>query len=164
MHPRKPLILPSTLTWAHVKHSLCAGFLTRFYTHTRTHTHTHTTPHAPRRTLVLIVVRTPSTTACALGYESVCARQNALVQDGQHMIVCVCVYVCVCVFPTSQGVAALFPPCLFDDGRPGRGSMAVGWEATSGKFGVAARMLALLWEKTDDKYVPTHTHTHAHIF
>ncbi len=51
----------------------------------------------------------------------------------------------------AQGVAHLFPPCLFDDGRPGRGAMAVGWEDTSGKFGVAARMLAVLWHETDDK-------------
>lgn len=52
-----------------------------------------------------------------------------------------------------QGVAELFPPGLFDDGRPGRGPMCVGWEATSGKFALCARMLGLLWDETDDRCV-----------
>ena len=50
-------------------------------------------------------------------------------------------------------MAALFPPLLFDDGRPGRGGMASGWELSSGKFAVAARMLHLLSTETDERCV-----------
>ncbi|GFH25830.1 uncharacterized protein HaLaN_23862, partial [Haematococcus lacustris] len=58
-----------------------------------------------------------------------------------------------------EGVAALFPPCLFDDGRPGRGGCAPGWETTSGKFAVATRMLALLWAETQDRIVIVSNYT-----
>ncbi|KAL6760316.1 SNF2 family N-terminal domain-containing protein [Haematococcus lacustris] len=60
---------------------------------------------------------------------------------------------------TCRGVAALFPPCLFDDGRPGRGGCAPGWETTSGKFAVATRMLALLWAETQDRIVIVSNYT-----
>jgi hypothetical protein len=50
-----------------------------------------------------------------------------------------------------EGVGALFPPGLFDNGRPGRGEMALGWEQLSGKMGFVAQLLAVLRQTTDDK-------------
>ncbi|KAK9808913.1 hypothetical protein WJX72_006358 [[Myrmecia] bisecta] len=52
-----------------------------------------------------------------------------------------------------------FPPGLFDDGRPGRGSMPLGWEALSGKFCVLAKMLAKLRADTDDRIVIVSNYT-----
>jgi hypothetical protein len=40
-----------------------------------------------------------------------------------------------------QHLARHFPPGLFDNGRPGRGGLAQGWELLSGKMAVTARML-----------------------
>ena len=48
-------------------------------------------------------------------------------------------------------MAELFPPGLFDNGRPGRGGLAMGWEFVGGKMAVVARMLDLLKTTTDDK-------------
>lgn len=48
---------------------------------------------------------------------------------------------------------------VFDDGRLNRGGMAIGWEALSGKFGVVAKMLAILWKQTDDKIVIVSNYT-----
>jgi hypothetical protein len=67
-----------------------------------------------------------------------------------------------------EGVGELFPPGLFDNGRPGRGDMAVGWEELSGKFAFVARLLAVLRSSGDDKCAVGHelppqlhtTHTH----
>jgi hypothetical protein len=50
-----------------------------------------------------------------------------------------------------EGVGELFPPGLFDNGRPGRGEMALGWEQLSGKMGFVAQLLAVLRQTTDDK-------------
>jgi hypothetical protein len=50
-----------------------------------------------------------------------------------------------------EGVGELFPPGLFDNGRPGRGEMALGWEGLSGKMGFVAQLLAVLRQTTDDK-------------
>lgn len=46
----------------------------------------------------------------------------------------------------------VFPVGVFDDGRAGRGGMAHGWEALSGKMAVLARMLHLLYTTTDDRW------------
>jgi DNA repair and recombination protein RAD54 and RAD54-like protein len=48
---------------------------------------------------------------------------------------------------------------VFDDGRPGRGGLAAGWEALSGKFSVLAKMLHLLWHRTHDKIVIVSNYT-----
>ena len=59
----------------------------------------------------------------------------------------------VCGLPTPlQNVACLFPPGVFDDGRAGRGGMAMGWETLSGKMAVLARMLHVLYTETDDRW------------
>jgi hypothetical protein len=50
-----------------------------------------------------------------------------------------------------EGVAGLFPPGVFDNGRAGRGGLAVGWEYLGGKMAVVARMLDVLKATTDDK-------------
>lgn len=50
-----------------------------------------------------------------------------------------------------EGVADLFPPGLFDNGRPGRGGLALGWELLGSKMAVVARMLELLRQHTTDK-------------
>ena len=50
-----------------------------------------------------------------------------------------------------EGVGELFPPGLFDSGRPARGDMALGWEATSGKFALVVALLEVLRATTDDK-------------
>lgn len=50
-----------------------------------------------------------------------------------------------------EGVGALMPPGLFDNGRPGRGEMALGWEELSGKLALVARLLAVLRHTCDDK-------------
>lgn len=50
-----------------------------------------------------------------------------------------------------EGVGELFPPGLFDGGRPGRGEMALGWEGTSGKFALVVSLLEVLRATTDDK-------------
>lgn len=50
-----------------------------------------------------------------------------------------------------EGVGALFPPGIFDNGRPGRGGLAVGWECLSGKMALVARMLETLKSTTDDR-------------
>ena len=50
-----------------------------------------------------------------------------------------------------QGVERLFPIGVFDNGRPGRGGLAMGWELLSGKMAVAARMLHVLHTETDDR-------------
>ena len=52
-----------------------------------------------------------------------------------------------------------FPPGLLDDGRVGRGGMSAGWEHLSGKFGVLARMLAVLWTQTADRIVIVSNYT-----
>ena len=52
-----------------------------------------------------------------------------------------------------------FPEGVFDDGRLGRGQMAEGWEMTSGKFAVLARMLATLFHKTRDRIVVVSNYT-----
>eukprot|EP00775_Hariotina_reticulata_P012633 gene12633-12762_t len=38
-----------------------------------------------------------------------------------------------------EGVGELFPPGLFDNGRPGRGDMALGWEELSGNTSITKR-------------------------
>lgn len=48
---------------------------------------------------------------------------------------------------------------VFDDGRPGRGGLAAGWEALSGKFAVLAQMLDILWNRTRDKIVIVSNYT-----
>lgn len=48
---------------------------------------------------------------------------------------------------------------VFDDGRPGRGGLAVGWEALSGKFAIVADMLEILWTRTRDKIVIVSNYT-----
>lgn len=48
---------------------------------------------------------------------------------------------------------------MFDDGRPGRGGLAAGWEALSGKFAVLAQMLDILWNRTRDKIVIVSNYT-----
>jgi len=50
-----------------------------------------------------------------------------------------------------EGVGELMPPGLFDNGRPGRGEMALGWEELSGKLALVARLLAVLRSTCDDK-------------
>lgn len=50
-----------------------------------------------------------------------------------------------------QNVGDLFPPGLFDNGRVGRGGMALGWELLGGKMAVLARMLHLLHTETQDR-------------
>jgi hypothetical protein len=52
-----------------------------------------------------------------------------------------------------EGVGALMPPGLFDNGRAGRGDMALGWEELSGKLALVARLLAVLRATCDDKCV-----------
>ena len=52
-----------------------------------------------------------------------------------------------------QNVGDIFPPGVFDNGRPGRGGMAIGWEELSGKMAVLARMLHVLYTETDDRWV-----------
>ncbi|KAG2497992.1 hypothetical protein HYH03_004251 [Edaphochlamys debaryana] len=58
-----------------------------------------------------------------------------------------------------ENVGSLFPPGLFDNGRAGRGGMAVGWEAVSGKMAVLARMLHLLYTETNDRIVLVSNYT-----
>ncbi|WIA32931.1 hypothetical protein OEZ86_006099 [Tetradesmus obliquus] len=58
-----------------------------------------------------------------------------------------------------EGVGELFPPGLFDNGRPGRGEMALGWECLSGKMGFVAQLLAVLRATTDDKVVIVSNYT-----
>lgn len=58
-----------------------------------------------------------------------------------------------------EGVQALFPPGLFDDGRPGRGGVALGWEALSGKMALVARMLHVLHTSTNDRIVIVSNYT-----
>jgi DNA repair and recombination protein RAD54 and RAD54-like protein len=48
---------------------------------------------------------------------------------------------------------------VFDDGRPGRGGLAAGWESLSGKFAVMAKMLDILWNRTTDKIVIVSNYT-----
>lgn len=50
-----------------------------------------------------------------------------------------------------EGIGELMPPGLFDNGRPGRGEMALGWEELSGKLALVARLLAVLRQTCDDK-------------
>lgn len=50
-----------------------------------------------------------------------------------------------------EGVGELMPPGLFDNGRVGRGEMALGWEELSGKLALVARLLAVLRQTCDDK-------------
>ena len=50
-----------------------------------------------------------------------------------------------------DGVGEIIPPGLFDNGRPGRGEMALGWEELSGKLALVARLLAVLRQTCDDK-------------
>jgi len=52
-----------------------------------------------------------------------------------------------------EGVGELFPPGLFDNGRPGRGEMALGWEQLSGRFGLVASLLHVLRTTSNDKCV-----------
>ena len=58
-----------------------------------------------------------------------------------------------------QGCDQFFPPGLFDNGRAGRGTLAVGWELLSGKFGLMARMLANLRQETSDRIVIVSNYT-----
>ncbi|MEW5303086.1 MAG: hypothetical protein WDW36_005813 [Sanguina aurantia] len=58
-----------------------------------------------------------------------------------------------------EGVGDLFPYGVFDDGRSGRGGMAVGWETLSGKMAVTARMLHALFTTTDDRIVIVSNYT-----
>jgi hypothetical protein len=48
---------------------------------------------------------------------------------------------------------------VFDDGRPGRGGLADGWEQLSGKFALVAEMLEILWKRTRDKIVIVSNYT-----
>ncbi|KAL6768149.1 RAD54B [Auxenochlorella protothecoides x Auxenochlorella symbiontica] len=57
------------------------------------------------------------------------------------------------------GAGAFFPPGLFDDGRPGRGSMPLGWEHLSGKFSVLAKLLDVLRRLTTDRIVVVSNYT-----
>lgn len=56
-------------------------------------------------------------------------------------------------------LTALFPPGLFDGGRPGRGGMALGWEALGSKLGLVTALLQVLRETTDDKVVIVSNYT-----
>ncbi|KAK9804116.1 hypothetical protein WJX73_000321 [Symbiochloris irregularis] len=58
-----------------------------------------------------------------------------------------------------EGCERFFLPGMLDDGRAGRGAMAVGWEGLSGKFAVLACMLALLRKHTDDRIVIVSNYT-----
>eukprot|EP00887_Chlorella_sp_A99_P002466 scaffold10.g2466.t1 len=58
-----------------------------------------------------------------------------------------------------EGCDRFFPPGLFDDGRPGRGGMPLGWENLSGKFAVVARMLEILRACTRDRIVIVSNYT-----
>eukprot|EP00195_Chlamydomonas_chlamydogama_P012357 CAMPEP_0202906302 /NCGR_PEP_ID=MMETSP1392-20130828/38231_1 /ASSEMBLY_ACC=CAM_ASM_000868 /TAXON_ID=225041 /ORGANISM="Chlamydomonas chlamydogama, Strain SAG 11-48b" /LENGTH=1035 /DNA_ID=CAMNT_0049594745 /DNA_START=120 /DNA_END=3227 /DNA_ORIENTATION=+ len=58
-----------------------------------------------------------------------------------------------------QNLGDLFPVGLFDNGRVGRGGMAVGWELMSGKMAVLARMLNLLHAETKDRIVIVSNYT-----
>ncbi|GLC33814.1 DNA-dependent ATPase protein rad54 [Pleodorina starrii] len=58
-----------------------------------------------------------------------------------------------------EDVGSLFPPGLFDNGRVGRGGMAAGWEAVSGKMAVLARMLHVLYTETNDRIVLVSNYT-----
>ena len=58
-----------------------------------------------------------------------------------------------------QGCDQFFPPGLFDNGRVGRGNLAIGWELLSGKFGLMARMLANLRQETNDRIVIVSNYT-----
>ena len=58
-----------------------------------------------------------------------------------------------------QGCSELFPTLAYDNGRPGRGGMAQGWEYHSGKFGLVADMLAELRRTTDDRIVIVSNYT-----
>jgi len=46
-----------------------------------------------------------------------------------------------------------------DDGREGRGAMALQWETLSGKFALAANMLAMLYAETNDRIVVVSNYT-----
>jgi hypothetical protein len=56
-------------------------------------------------------------------------------------------------------VSALFPPGVFDGGRPGRGGMALGWEALGSKMALVASLLGVLRESTRDKVVIVSNYT-----
>ncbi|GIL43573.1 hypothetical protein Vafri_1202 [Volvox africanus] len=58
-----------------------------------------------------------------------------------------------------EDVGSLFPPGLFDNGRVGRGGMAAGWEAVSGKLAVLSRMLHVLYSETNDRIVLVSNYT-----
>jgi hypothetical protein len=73
-----------------------------------------------------------------------------------HILLC---HVCYCCYAQADGTVAegfdgvgeIIPPGLFDNGRPGRGEMALGWEELSGKLALVARLLAVLRQTCDDK-------------
>jgi hypothetical protein len=56
-------------------------------------------------------------------------------------------------------LSSLFPPGLFDGGRPGRGGMAAGWEALGSKMGLVVGLLGELRAATDDKVVIVSNYT-----
>lgn len=61
----------------------------------------------------------------------------------------------------GQGCDKYFMPGVMDDGRAGRGGMAEHWEQLSGKFGLAADMLATLYAQTNDRVVLVSNYTQA---
>ena len=58
-----------------------------------------------------------------------------------------------------QGCGEFFPLGVFDNGRGGRGSLAIGWEVLSGKFALMARMLTALRTGTNDRIVIVSNYT-----
>ncbi len=60
---------------------------------------------------------------------------------------------------SPQHIGKHFPPGIFDNGRPGRGGLAQGWELLSGKMGVTARMLQMLYSATSDRIVIVSNYT-----
>lgn len=55
--------------------------------------------------------------------------------------------------------AEFFEPGVLDDGRRGRGGMAIGWERLSGKLALLADMLRVLYDQTHDRIVIVSNYT-----